>query len=258
MSNISKAFENGKALIGFVTAGDPDIETSRDIILSMADAGCDLMEIGIPFSDPIAEGVTVQEANIRSLSKGTTTDKVFELTNEVSAKTDVPMVYVTYLNVLFKYGYDRFLKNAKESGICGVIIPDMPFEEKNEFAKEAEKYGVDIISFTAPARKERIEKIAENAQGFIYTASSFGVKGINDNIVTDTQDILALLKENSPVPAAVTVDGCDEGEFEKLLNLSDGVILSTKIVEIVEKQGKNAPKAVYDYVKAFKEKIAKQ
>ena len=117
MSNISDAFKNGKAFIGFVTAGDPDLDTSLEIMTSMAQGGCDLIEIGIPFSDPIAEGPVIQEADLRSLENGTTTDKVFDLTKKLREKVDIPLVYMTYLNVLFKYGYDRFLQNAKESGV---------------------------------------------------------------------------------------------------------------------------------------------
>lgn len=150
MSNISKSFDHGKAFIGFATAGDPDLETSRRIMLEMAHGGCDLIEIGIPFSDPIAEGPVIQEADLRALSAGATTDNVFEMTAKLSAETDVPLVYMTYLNVLFKYGYEKFLKNAKDCGISGVIVPDLPFEEKDELQSVAEKYDIDVISLIAP------------------------------------------------------------------------------------------------------------
>lgn len=167
MNKISDAFKNGKAFIGFVTAGDPDLETSREIMVKMAQAGCDLIEIGIPFSDPIAEGPVIQEANLRSLSGGTTTDKVFSLASEVSAEVDIPLVFMTYLNVLFKYGYDKFLDNAKKSGVSGVIIPDLPFEEKAELQSVAQKYDIDVISLIAPTSEQRIQMIAKEAQGFV-------------------------------------------------------------------------------------------
>ena len=177
MSNISKAFDHGKAFIGFATAGDPDLETSRCIMLEMAHGGCDLIEIGIPFSDPIAEGPVIQEADLRALSAGATTDNVFEMTAKLSAETDVPLVYMTYLNVLFKYGYEKFLKNAKDCGISGVIVPDLPFEEKDELQSVAEKYDIDVISLIAPTSEQRIQMIAKQAQGFIYEVSSLGEIG---------------------------------------------------------------------------------
>ena len=160
MSNISNAFKNGKAFIGFVTTGDPDFDSSLEIMTAMANGGCDLIEIGIPFSDPIAEGPVIQEANLRSLAQGTTTDKVFELTKKLSGRVDTPLVYMTYLNVLFKYGYDKFLQNAKDAGISGVIVPDLPYEEKDELQSVAEKYDIDVISLIAPTSEDRIKMIA--------------------------------------------------------------------------------------------------
>ncbi|MCD7722874.1 MAG: tryptophan synthase subunit alpha [Clostridiales bacterium] len=252
MNKIAKAFSGKKAFIGFVTAGDPDMETSRQIILKMAEGGCDLIEIGIPFSDPIAEGVVIQGANIRSLANGTTTDKVFELTKEISKETDVPLVYMTYLNVLFKYGYDRFLSRAVESGISGVIIPDMPFEEKHELSDVAEKYGIDVISLIAPTSDERIKMIAEDAQGFIYEVSSLGVTGVRNEIKTDLESITAAIKAVTDTPVAIGFGISTPEQAKKYSRVADGVIVGSAIVRLVEKYGKNAPEQVYKYVKEMK------
>ena len=183
--NIASAFENKKAFIGFVTAGDPNLDTSRQILLEMAKNGCDLIEVGIPFSDPIAEGPVIQEANIRALAQGVTTDKVFDLVAEVSAQMDIPLVFMTYLNVLFRYGYDRFCRRAADSGISGVIVPDLPYEEKHELSDVAKKYGIAVISLVAPTSHERVMMIAKEAEGFLYQVSSMGVTGTRSKIETD-------------------------------------------------------------------------
>lgn len=255
MSKIADAFKNGKAFIGFVTAGDPDLETSEKIIVKMAQAGCDLIEVGIPFSDPIAEGPVIQNANIRSLSQGTTTDKVFALTKRVSQQVDIPMVYMTYLNVLFKYGYDRFLENAKNSGISGVIIPDMPFEEKAELQDAADKYDMDVISLIAPTSEQRIQMIASDAKGFIYEVSSLGVTGVRSEIKTDLESITKAVKQVTDVPAAIGFGINTPEQAKKYAQIADGVIVGSAIVKLVEQYGKDAPDKVYDYVKSMKDAI---
>lgn len=255
MNKISKAFENGKAFIGFVTAGDPDLATSEQIMLNMAKAGCDLIEIGIPFSDPIAEGPVIQEANLRSLSQGTTTDKVFELTKKVSAQVDIPLVYMTYLNVLFKYGYDRFLQNASDAGISGVIIPDMPFEEKDELQSVAKNYGIEVVSLIAPTSEDRIKMIAKNAEGFIYTVSSMGVTGTRNEIKTDLNAITSAIKEVTDMPVAIGFGINTPEQAKKYSAIADGVIVGSAIVKIIEQYGTNAPEKVFDYVKSMKDAI---
>ena len=250
---IADAFKNGKAFIGFVTAGDPDMETSEKIMLNMAQAGCDLIEIGIPFSDPIAEGPVIQEANLRSLAQGTTTDRVFELTERVSAQVDIPLVYMTYLNVLFKYGYDLFLQKAKDAGISGVIIPDLPFEEKEELQSVAVNYGIDVVSLIAPTSEDRIKMIAENAQGFIYTVSSMGVTGTRSEIKTDLNSITQAVKKATDIPVAIGFGINTPEQAREYSRLADGVIVGSAIVKIIAQQGKNAPQYVYDYVKSMKD-----
>lgn len=255
MSNIKKAFENGKAFIGFVTAGDPNLEVSEQIMLSMAKGGCDLIEIGIPFSDPIAEGPVIQEANLRSLTQGTTTDKVFELTEKISSQTDTPLVYMTYLNVLFKYGYDKFLQRAKDAGISGVIIPDMPYEEKEELQSVAKNYGIDVISLIAPTSENRIKMIAAEAEGFVYAVSSLGVTGTRSEIKTDLDSITKAIKEATDTPVAIGFGINTPEQAKKYSAIADGVIVGSAIVKIIAEHREKAPDKVYEYVKSMKDAI---
>lgn len=256
MSNIKNAFENKKAFIGFVTAGDPDLQVSEQIMLNMAKGGCDLIEIGIPFSDPIAEGPVIQEANLRSLSQGTTTDKVFDLTKKVAAQTDIPLVYMTYLNVLFKYGYDRFLQKAKDAGISGVIIPDLPYEEKDEVQSVAEHYGIDVISLIAPTSEDRIKMIAGEAQGFVYTVSSLGVTGTREEIKTDLESITKAIREVTDTPVAIGFGINTPEQAKKYSYIADGIIVGSAIVKIVAEYGEKSPQKVYEYVKSMKDAIS--
>lgn len=255
MSKIKNAFEKGKAFIGFVTAGDPNLEVSEQIMLSMAKAGCDLIEIGIPFSDPIAEGPVIQEANLRSLSQGTTTDKVFALTKRVSSQVDIPLVYMTYLNVLFKYGYDQFLQKAKNAGISGAIIPDLPYEEKEELQSVAVNYDIDVISLIAPTSEDRIKMIASDAKGFVYTVSSLGVTGTRSEIKTDLESITKAIKEVTDIPVAIGFGINTPEQAKKFSHIADGVIVGSAIVKIIAEYGVNSPGKVYDYVKSMKDAI---
>lgn len=255
MNKISDAFNNGKAFIGFVTAGDPDLNTSKEILLSMSKGGCDLIEVGIPFSDPIAEGPVIQDANIRALKNNVTTDDVFALTKSVSQEVDTPMVFMTYLNVLFKYGYDKFLQKAKDSGICGVIIPDLPYEEKDELQSVAKKYGIEVVSLVAPTSEDRIKMIAANAEGFIYTVSSMGVTGVRSEIKTDLESITKAIKEVTDVPVAIGFGINTPEQARKYSHIADGVIVGSAIVKLVAEHKTDAPKYVYEYVKSMKDSI---
>lgn len=255
MNKIADAFKNGKAFIGFVTAGDPDLETSEKIMLKMAEAGCDLIEIGIPFSDPIAEGPVIQDANIRSLANGTTTDKVFQLAARVSQQVAIPLVFMTYLNVLFRYGYDRFLQKAKSSGISGVIVPDLPFEEKAELQQVAKDYGVEVISLIAPTSEQRIQMLAKEAEGFIYEVSSMGVTGVRSEIKTDLESITKAVKEVTDVPVAIGFGINTPEQAKKYAAVADGIIVGSAIVKIIAQYGKDAPEEVYKYVKSMKDAI---
>lgn len=252
---IADAFKNGKAFIGFITAGDPNLDTTKEIIKKMAEAGCSLVEIGIPFSDPIAEGPVIQNANIRALKNNVTTDDVFQMVSELQKEVDIPMVFMTYLNVLFKYGYERFLQNASDAGICGVIIPDMPFEEKNELQSVAKNYGIEVVSLIAPTSEDRIKMIASEAEGFVYTVSSLGVTGVRSEIKTDLESITKAIKEATDTPVAIGFGISTPEQAKKYSQIADGVIVGSAIVKIIAEHGENAPQKVYDYVKSMTDAI---
>ena len=252
---IADAFRKGKAFIPFITAGDPDLESTERFILAMAEAGADMVEIGIPFSDPIAEGVVIQEADIRALQSGTTTDKVFEMTKRLSEKVDIPLVYMTYLNIVYYYGYDRFFRKWQEAGMCGIIIPDMPYEEKDECDSIAASYGVEVVSMIAPTSEERIRKIASGARGFIYVVSSMGVTGVRSSITTDLDTILRHIREASDVPAAIGFGISTPDQAKKMASISDGAIVGSAIVKIIAGYGQEAEPYVSAYVKEMAEAV---
>ena len=255
MSKIKNAFKNGKAFIAFLTAGDPSIEKTEEFILEMVRGGADLIEIGIPFSDPIAEGPVIQSANIRALNAKTTTDKVFEMIKSVRTKTDVPIVLLTYLNSVFKYGYEKFFKICNETGIDGIIIPDMPYNEKAECADIAEKNNVDIISMIAPTSDQRIKEIASQAKGFVYVVSSMGVTGVRSEITTDLNSILKSIKSATSTPTAIGFGISTTEQAKEMAKIADGVIVGSAIVKIIEKYGNDAGNHLYEYVKAMKSAI---
>lgn len=252
MSKIANAFENGKAFIGFLTAGDPTIEKTVEYILAMEEAGCDLIEIGIPFSDPMAEGVVIQDANVRALKHNTTTDDVFDIVREVRAKTDIPLVFLTYINPVFFYGYERFFKRCSELGVDGIISPDLPYEEKGEIAEIARKNDVDVISLIAPTSKERIQKIAADASGFIYIVSSLGVTGMRSEIKTDLNSIIGDIRDVCDLPLAVGFGINTPEQSRDIAKIADGVIVGSAIVKIIEEHGENASEALKEYVSSMK------
>lgn len=256
MSNrISKAFENKKAFIGFLTAGDPTFDQSYTNIMAMVNAGADLIEIGIPFSDPIAEGVVIQNADIRALKAGMTTDRAFELAAMVREKTDIPLVFMTYLNPVFKYGYDKFFAKCADIGIDGLICPDMPFEEKSEADAAAKAHGISIISMIAPTSEARIKAIAEDAEGFLYIVSSMGVTGVRSEIKTDLGSIMENVRKYARVPAAIGFGISTPEQAKRMSQLADGVIVGSAIVRLVEKYGDKAADEIYNYVKSMTDAI---
>ena len=250
MSRIKEAFNNKKAFIGFLTAGDPSLEKTEEFIIEMERAGAALVEIGIPFSDPIAEGPVIQEANVRALAAegGCTTDMVFEMVESVSKKISVPLVFLTYLNPVFKYGYEDFCKRCKEVGISGLIIPDMPYEERGELLPFAKKYDVDIISLIAPTSEQRIKKIAKEADGYIYLVSSMGVTGVRSEITTDISGIVQSIRGVTDTPIAVGFGINTPKQAEVYGSMADGVIVGSAIVKIIAEYGDDAGRYVYDYV----------
>ena len=255
MSNIAKAFANGKAFIPFVTCGDPDLETTANIVRAMAEAGADLIELGIPFSDPTAEGPVIQSANVRALSAGTTTDKIFDLVQDLRKDVTIPMVFMTYANVVFSYGAEKFISTCQEIGIDGLILPDIPYEEKDEFDPICKRYGVDLISMVAPTSEDRIAMVAKEASGFIYVVSSLGVTGVRSEITTDIGAMVELIRANSSCPCAVGFGISTPEQARNMAELSDGAIVGSAIVKLIAQYGREAVPYVADYVKQMKEAV---
>ena len=253
MSNIRKAFENGKAFIAFITCGDPDLETTAAAVRAAAENGADLIELGIPFSDPTAEGPVIQGANLRALSGGITTDKIFAFVKKLRKDVSVPMVFMTYANVVFSYGAERFISTCSDIGIDGLILPDLPFEEKEEFQPICRKYGVDLVSLIAPTSENRIAMIAKEAEGFLYIVSSLGVTGTRNEIKTDLASIVKVVRENTDVPCAIGFGISTPEQAKKMADISDGAIVGSAIIKLLEKHGKDAPKYVGEYVKSMKD-----
>jgi tryptophan synthase alpha chain len=255
---ISKAFDtpNHKAFIAFITAGDPDAETTVRCVLEMERAGADLIEIGIPFSDPTAEGVVIQEADLRALKGGITTDGVFEVVEKIREKSQIPLVFMTYANPVHHYGYDRFFSRCQKLGVSGIIVPDMPFEEKEEMEEPASKYDVAVISMISPTSDERISTVAKDAKGFIYVVSSMGVTGVRSEIKTDVGALVEKIRKVTNVPCAVGFGISKPEQAKKMAGLSDGAIVGSAIVRIIAEYGKNAPEKVFEYVKSMIEAVS--
>ena len=255
MNKIKEAFSNKKAFIGFLTAGDPSMEKTEEFIIKMAEAGASLIEIGIPFSDPIADGPVIQAASIRALEAegGCDTDKVFEMVERVSKRVDIPLVFLTYLNPIFRYGYEAFCKKCSETGVSGIIIPDMPYEEQKELLPYADKYGVDIISLITPTSKERIAMIAKEARGYIYLVSSMGLTGMRSEITTDLKSIINTIRKYTDTPVAIGFGINTPKQAAQYAGIADGVIVGSAIVKIIEKYGERAGEYVYEYVKGMVE-----
>ena len=257
MSNIHKAFENGKAFIPFITCGDPDLATTAAVVRTAVANGADLIELGIPFSDPTAEGPVIQGANLRALSGGVRTDQIFDLVRQLRTDVTVPMVFMTYANVVFSYGAEKFIATCREIGIDGLILPDLPFEEKGEFLPLCRQYGVDLISLIAPTSWERISMIAAEAEGFLYIVSSLGVTGTRTEITTDLDAIVRVVRQNTEIPCAIGFGISTPEQARKMAAVSDGAIVGSAIIKILEKRGKDAPPYVGTYVKEMKDAVMK-
>ena len=255
MSNIRNAFKNGKAFIPFITCGDPDLQTTAECVREAVRNGADLVELGIPFSDPTAEGPVIQGANIRALKGGVNTDKIFDFVRELRKDVSIPMVFMTYANVVFSYGAEKFISTCQEIGIDGLVIPDIPFEEKEEFQPYCQKYGIDLISFIAPTSENRIAMISKEAEGFIYIVSSLGVTGTRSEITTDLDKIVKVVRENTDVPCAIGFGISTPEQAHKMAETADGVIIGSAVIKILEKYGKESPVHIGEYVKEIKQAI---
>ena len=253
MNKIKDAFNNKKAFVAYLMAGDPDLNTSAGYILAAQDAGADMVEIGVPFSDPIAEGEVIQAAGIRALGAGTKLDGVFDMVASIKDSMRIPMVFMTYLNPAFVYGYGRFFAKCAEIGVCGAVVPDLPFEEQGEAKAAAAKHGVEIVSFIAPTTDKRIAKIAGGAEGFIYLVSSMGVTGVRGDIATDLSAIVSEIKKYTDTPVAVGFGVSTPEQVRYCSGVADGVIVGSAIVRIIGQYGLNARGALYEYIKTMRQ-----
>lgn len=255
MSNISKAFEKGKAFIPFITCSDPDLETTAAVVRAAVENGADLIELGIPFSDPTAEGPVIQGANLRALRGGVTTDKIFALVRQLRQDVTVPMAFMTYANVVFSYGAEKFISTCREIGMDGLILPDLPFEEKEEFLPLCREYDIDLISLIAPTSENRIAMIAKEATGFLYIVSSLGVTGTRREITTDLASIVKVVRENTSIPCAIGFGISTLEQAGNMARISDGAIVGSAIIKLLAKYGTDAPGHVGAYVKSMKDGI---
>ena len=256
MSKIRKAFKDTKAFIPFITCGDPDLDTTKKCVLEMVKNGADIIELGIPFSDPTAEGPVIQEANLRALTGGVTTDKIFDMVRDLRKETDIPLVFMTYANVVFSYGMDKFLSICEEIGMDGLILPDLPHEEKEEFAPTCREHGIELISLIAPTSEDRIADIVRDAEGFLYIVSSLGVTGTRSEITTDLGAMVKLVRENTDIPCAIGFGISNPTQAAKMAGISDGAIIGSAIIKLIAEHGTDAPKYVGEFVHSITEALA--
>lgn len=244
--------KNRKALITFITSGDGGYDTTERSVLEMEKNGADLIELGVPFSDPIAEGPVIQGASERSLKNGTTLIGIFDMVRRLRTKTDIPLLLMMYLNTIYRFGTERFFELCKECGIDGVIVPDMPYEEKDEIQGCADKYGIHNISLVTPASENRIQMIAEQATGFLYCVSSNGVTGVRSEYSTDFDAFFTPINKYAKVPCAVGFGISGPESAKKMSKYCDGVIVGSAIVRITEQYGVNAPEKIGEFVKGLR------
>lgn len=255
MNKITEAFTDKKAFIPFVTAGDPDLGTTKDILLAMQEAGAALIEIGIPFSDPVAEGAVIQEADERALASGTTTDKIFDMLSDIREQIDIPLVFMTYINPVYVYGMEKFAKRMKECGVAGLIVPDVPFEEKHEMQEIFKAEGLTFISMIAPTSSDRVKMIAKEAEGFLYCVSSLGVTGVRQEIGTQIAGLISQVRTVSDIPCAIGFGISTPGQAKAMAEISDGAIVGSAIVKIITEHGRESASFVGRYVKEMAEAV---
>jgi len=255
MNKIAEAFKNKKAFIAYLTAGDPSLESTEEFIVALAENGADIIEIGIPFSDPVAEGEVIQDAMARALSKKINPDNIFDMVVRVKKRTQVPLTFMTYLNPLLTYGYDKFFKKCKETGISAIIAPDMPFEEQDEMKEFADKYAIDIVTLIAPTSDERIEMIAKSSKGFVYFVSSMGVTGVRAKITTDIKGMVGKIKKFTDTPVAVGFGIATGEQAREMTKYADGAIIGSAIVKIIAEHKEKAVPKLIEYAASIKNAI---
>lgn len=255
MSRLDNVFSNKKAFIPFITTGDPSLEVTEQLVHSMTKAGADLIELGIPFSDPVAEGPVIQEADFRALSQGTTTDKIFNMIDRVRRTNNVPIAFMSYVNPIYTYGTERFMLNCRKTGVDALIVPDLPFEEKEELKPFCDEYGIVLVSMIAPTSRERIRMIAQEAEGFLYCVSSRGTTGVRSKIGAEAEEMIGFVKKVKPIPCAIGFGISTPTQAKRMVKLYDGVIVGSAIVKLVAQHGKDCIPYVEAYVRDMKEAI---
>ena len=255
MNRIGQVFHNKKAFIPFITAGDPSLEITEQLVLRMAEAGADLIELGIPFSDPVAEGPVIQEADDRALAGGTTTDRIFEMVSRVRRSSDIPLAFMTYANPIYTYGTKRFMANCQQAGIDAIIVPDIPFEEKEELKPYCDSCGITLISMIAPTSGDRIDMIAREAEGFLYCVSSLGVTGVRSQFSSGAEEMIHQVKKVKDIPCAIGFGISTPEQAKRMAAISDGVIVGSAIVKIIAQYGKECVPYVEDYVRCMKDAL---
>ncbi len=262
MSNIQRAFENKlskgqKAFIPFITVGDPGVEMTEQFIYALEEAGSTIIELGIPFSDPVADGPVIQRASLRAERAGFKLEQAFELVAKVRQKSDIPLVFLMYANMIHHYDIPKFFERCKEVGVDGVIVPDVPMEEKKEFGEDAKANEIDFISLVAPTSKERVKDICEDASGFLYCVSSLGVTGTRESIETNFGELFENIKRHCKIPTAIGFGISNKEQAGMLKHYSEGIIIGSAIVSIIEEHGKDAVPYIKEFAKEVVEELNK-
>ena len=246
-----------KALIAFITAGDPDVETTEKLVLEMEEKGADIIELGLPFSDPLADGPVIQKSSQRALKKGMNTSAFLEMISRLRQKTRVPLLVLTYYNLVFSYGEEKFITDAARAGIDGLVIPDLPLEESSSLQSLALQQGVDLIYLLTPtSTEERIRMTSERAQGFIYCVALTGVTGVRDNLSINAEDMVKRIKNYTPLPLALGFGISTPQQAGEAAAFCDGIIVGSGIVRMVEQLGEspgNLLREVGNYISSLKE-----
>jgi len=252
MSRIKEAFKDGKALIGFLTAGVPSAEDTLRYMEDLETAGADLIEIGVPFSDPVADGAVIMEADVQALKNKVHLPQVMEIVKAFREQSETPLVFLTYYNPIFNYGVKKFFEEAKDIGLDGVAIPDLPYEEQMEIRPFADTYGIDIIQIIGPASEERICQNVENATGFVYIVSSVESANRKADIKRNLADIISVIRKTTDTPIVVGLDGHHPEELQKMKEMADGITTGSIVVDMINKNEKKAGKLVQEYMKKLK------
>jgi len=249
MSNLKNAFQNGKVFMAFLTCGDPDLVTTEKAIQAAVAGGADIIELNIPFSDPTAVDPVIQEANVRALKGGITTDDIFEFVKRIRPTVPVPIVFSSYANVVFSYGAERFIRACREIGIDGLLVPDVPFEERQEFLPLCKAYGVPLIFMIAVTSRERVVSIAKEAEGFLY------IMGCPGNREQELLDMMTLVRSNTDVPCIICLHGTESYRIREVAEQTDGVAEDVPIVGLMQQYGTDSPQYIEDYIRQMKEEL---